>query len=98
MRPGAELPEALAELQSLKLCLQQTFALLWPLAEGGVETSLDDFLQTLVSRKELLDLKVENALLRGNRELATALQRELTNLDESFSAAISDLDPDRAPA
>jgi uncharacterized protein YPO0396 len=82
-----DLDAAINDLSSAK----ETIAILSPLIDD-TQSRHADLIEIMTLRKQILEEKNANALLRGEEDEAAELEKQIDDMDGFFSAAISDLD------
>jgi hypothetical protein len=65
-----------------------------PILDNGTEAQHQSCMELMALRKQLLDVLQQNAVLRGDDQAAVEIGKHITELDDFFSSAIADLDPD----
>lgn len=84
---SGDLDAALSDLSSAR----EIIAILSPVIDD-TQSRHADLVEIMTLRKQILEEKQANALLRGEEDEAAELERQVNSMDGFFSAAISDLD------
>jgi hypothetical protein len=64
-------------------------------ALDSTEEQHQDLMEIMLLRKQVLELRRENATLRGDEEAAAECEAAINSMDAFFTASITDLDPER---